>query len=114
MDITAIRNEMLNEARDAANKFFQERLGGVDQYSCGFSWITIVPKNKGNTKAGRAERQIYTSLGFKKDWTGKNYQYWNPSGHICQNVDTKYAGSYAGAEVLKKYGINAYPEDRLD
>lgn len=114
MDITAIRNEMLNEARNAANKFFQEKLNGQDAYACGFSWITIVPKNKGNTKLGREERKMYADLGFKKDYTGKNYQYWNPSGHMCQNVDTKYAGSRAGAEVLKKYGINAYAEDRLD
>lgn len=114
MDITAIRNEMLNEARNAANKFFQEKLDGVDQYACGFAWVTVFPEHKGNTKAGKAERKILESLGMRKDWTGKAYEIWNPSGHGCQNVDTKEAGAVAAANVLKKYGFKAYAGSRLD
>lgn len=114
MDITAIRNEMLNEARDAANKFFQEKLGGEDRYACGFAWVTVYPEHKGNTKAGKAERRILESLGMRKDWTGKAYEIWNPSGHGCQNVDTKEAGAVAAANVLKKYGFKAYAGSRLD
>jgi hypothetical protein len=114
MDITAIRNEMLNEARDAANKFFQEKLDGVDQYACGFAWVTVFPEHKGNTKAGREERKVLESLGMRKDWTGKAYEIWNPSGHVCQNVDTKEAGAVAAANVLKKYGFKAYAGSRLD
>jgi len=114
MDIAAIRNEMLDEARDAANKFFQERLGGEDLYACGFSWVAVHPEHKGNTKAGREERKVLEALGMKKDWTGKSYEIWNPSGHGCQNVDTKEAGSVAAANVLKKYGFKAYAGSRLD
>lgn len=114
MDIAAIRNEMLNEARDAANKFFQEKLGGQDRYACGFAWVTVFPKHKGNTKAGRAEREVLKALGLEKDWTGKAYQIWNPSGHGCQNVDTKEAGAIAAAAVLKKHGFKAYMGSRLD
>lgn len=114
MDLNAVKNEMITEARNAANKFFDEKLGGEDRYACGFSWVTVYPKHKGNTKAGKAERKVLESLGFRKDWTGKAYEFWNPSGHGCQNVDTKEAGAVAAANVLKKYGFKAYAGSRLD
>lgn len=109
-----IRSEMLAEAKIAADKFFQDRLGGVDAYACGFAWVTVYPEHKGNTKAGREERKVLESLGLKKDWTGKAYEIWNPSGHGCQNIDTKEAGAIAAANVLKKYGFKAYAGSRLD
>lgn len=109
-----IRAEMLTEAKAAADKFFQDKLGGVDAYACGFAWVTVYPEHKGNTKAGREERRIIESLGFRKDWTGKAYELWNPSGHGCQNIDTKEAGAIAAANVLKKYGFKAYAGSRLD
>ena len=109
-----IRAEMLAEAKAAADKFFQEKLGGEDRYACGFAWVTVKPKHKGNTKAGRAEREVLRELGLKLDWTGKAFEIWNPSGHYCQNVDTKYEGARAAANVLKKYGFQATPGERLD
>jgi hypothetical protein len=109
-----IREEMLKEAREASTKFFQEKLGGQDQYACGFAWTTIYPKNKGNTKAGKAERKIIAELGFEKDWTGKAYQIWNPGQYHGQNIDAKEAGAVAAANVLKKYGFSAYAGSRLD
>ena len=114
IDTKVVREEMLKAAKDAADKFFAEKLGGVDQYACGFAWVTIFPEHKGNTKAGRAEREVIKALGFKPDWTGKAYELWNPSGHGCQNVDTKEAGADAAAAVLKKYGFKAYGGSRLD
>lgn len=114
MDYAAIRKEMLDAAKDAADKFFQEKLGGQDAYACGFAWVTIKPKHKGNTKDGKAERAVIRDLGFKLDYTGKAFQLWNPSGHMCQNVDTKYEGARAAANVLKKYGFQATPGERLD
>lgn len=114
MDIAAIRNEMLNAARDAANKFFQEKLGGQDAYACGFAWVTVYPEHKGNTKAGRAERKVFESLGLRKDWTGRTYEIWNPAGHMCQNVDTKEVGAEAAAAVLRKHGFKAQAGSRLD
>lgn len=109
-----IKTEMLAEAKQAADKFFQEKLGGQDAYACGFAWVTVYPKNKGNTKAGKEERKVLEALGMRKDWTGKAYEIWNPSGHHCQNVDTKEAGAIAAARVLKKYGFDAYAGSRLD
>jgi len=112
MDTQAIRNEMLNEARDAAQKMY-DRIGG-DRFACGFAWVTIYPHNKGNTRAGRSEREILKALGFKKDWTGKAYEMWNPSGSPVQNIDIKEAGANAAALVLRRYGFNAYANSRLD
>lgn len=109
-----IKAEMLTEAKQAADKFFQEKLGGVDAYACGFAWVTVYPEHKGNTKEGKAERKVLAELGLEKDWTGKAYQIWNPSGHYCQNVDTKEEGARAAAAVLKKYGFKAYAGSRLD
>lgn len=114
MDTNAIRNEMMDAAFKAADKFFKERLGGRDQYACGFAWVTVYPEHKGNTKAGKAERQILESLGFRKDWTGKAYEFWNPSKYACQNVDTLEEGARAAADVLKRHGFKAYAGSRLD
>lgn len=114
MDINAVRNEVRDAAFKAADRFFKEKLGGEDKYSCGFAWVTVFPNCKGNTKPGKAERAVLEQLGFKKDWTGKAYQMWNPSGYACQNIDTLEEGAKAAADVLKKYGFNAYPGSRLD
>lgn len=114
MDITAVRDEMLREAHAAADRFFQEKLGGRDQYACGFAWVTVYPEHKGNTKAGKAERVVLEQMGFRKDWTGKAYQYWNPSKFPCQNVDTLEEGARAAADVLKRHGFKAYAGSRLD
>jgi len=114
MNVEEIRNEMLSEANNAAMQYLNKHLNGQDQFACGFSWITVYPEHKGNTRAGRAERKILEELGFRKDWTGKTYEFWNPSRWPGQNVDVKEAGSQAGAEVLRKYGFRASAASRLD
>jgi hypothetical protein len=114
MDVVAVKTEMETAAAEAANKFFKEMLGNQDRGMCGFAWITVYPKNKGNTTAGKAERRVLESLGFRKDWTGKAYELWNPAKHGAQNIDVKEVGARAGAEVLKGYGLSAYANSRLD
>ena len=47
--IPQIIEEARIAAREAAEKFFQEKLGGVDQYACGFAWVNIY-----GIKIGRA------------------------------------------------------------
>ncbi len=97
-----------DEAASAAQKFFQERLGGRDQYACGFAWVTVY--EKGSTKLGRE----LIKNGFRKSYTG-GLQMWNPSGMMVQNVDTLEAGAEAAARVLKeKLGVEAYAGSRLD
>jgi hypothetical protein len=95
-------------AHAAAEKFFRERLGGRDQFACGFAWVTVY--EKGSTRLGRA----LLENGFRKAYGG-GLQMWNPSNFGCQNVDTLEAGAEAAARVLtEKLGVKAYAGSRLD
>jgi hypothetical protein len=62
-------------------------MGGEDRGACGFAWVTLWPEHKGNTKLGKAERRGFEALGARKDWTGKAWMVWNPSGYPVQNID---------------------------
>jgi hypothetical protein len=108
----AVRNEMLEQAAKVAEDKLQQ-IGG-DRFACGFAWVNVYPKHKGNTRAGKAERKVLEEMGFRKDWTGKAYEFWNPSQWPGQNIDVKEAGARAAAEVLRKYGFTAYAGSRLD
>jgi hypothetical protein len=114
MKIDVVRAEMETKAAVATREFMARHFGGSDGGPCGFAWVTIFPKHKGNTKLGKLERQVYKSLGARADWTGKAYEVWNPGKVPCQSVDAKYAGAAAAAAVLKQYGFEAYPADRMD
>lgn len=106
--IKTIVVEAETEAFKAADKFFKEKLGGRDQYACGFAWVDIYGV-KGNTKLGRAMK----AAGLRKSYTG-SFQIWNPAGYGCQNIDTLEEGARAAADVFKKYGFTAYAGSRLD
>ena len=82
--------------------------------ACGFAWVTVYPEHKGNTRLGKAERAVLAQLGFRKDWTGKAYELWNPSKYATQNVDTLEAGARAAADLLRAHGYKAYANSRLD
>ena len=105
-------NEIVREAQAAAQKaamdFFQTKLGGRDQYACGFAWTNIYGV-KGNTKLGK----MLKAAGVRQDYT-KAFQLWNPSGLGVQNVDCKEEGARAAAEVFRAYGFEAYAGSRLD
>ena len=106
-------NEIVAEANSAAYKaameFFYDKLGGKDQYACGFAWVNIYGI-KGNTKIGKA----FIANGIRKNYNGSAYEMWNPANIGCQNIDTKEAGARAAAEVFRRYGFEAYPNSRLD
>lgn len=114
MDYKAIKYEAGFDARKAGEDFLQRWFGGEDRGLCGFAWVNIKPKHKGNTKAGKEERRILREMGFELDWTGKEFQWWNPSGLGCQNVDAKTEGARAAAKTLRSYGFEAYARSRLD
>lgn len=105
-------NEIVAEAKDAAYKaameYFYDRLGGRDQYACGFAWVNI-HGIKGNTKLGK----MLKAAGVRQDYT-KAFQIWNPSGMHCQNVNTLEAGAEAAAQVFTAHGFTAYAGSRLD
>lgn len=106
--IPQIHTEAEAAAREAATKFFNERLGGQDQYACGFAWVSV-HNVRSNSKVGKALQAV----GFRKAYGG-GLQLWNPSKFPCQNVDTLEHGAVAYATVLKRYGIEAYAGSRLD
>mgnify|MGYP003335755150 FL=1 len=106
--IPQIIEEARIAAREAAEKFFQEKLGGVDQYACGFAWVNIYGI-KGNTKIGKA----FIANGIRKSYSG-GYQMWNPANMGCQNINTLEQGAIAAAEVFRSYGFKAYSGSRLD
>ena len=101
-------------AFDAADKFEQTHFPNGGWGACGFAWVTVYPEHKGNTRAGKAERRELEALGFRKDWTGRAWELWNPSKYGTQNVDTLEAGAQAAAALLKAAGYKAYAGSRLD
>jgi hypothetical protein len=120
MDTIAVRDETLTAAAAAAHDYIQEwkRNTGGNQYGepmyCGFAWVTVYPKHKGNTREGKLERQTLQEIGLRKDWTGKAYELWNPAQWPGQSMDAKEAGARAAALVLQKYGYAAYAGSRAD
>jgi hypothetical protein len=74
---------------------------------CGFAWVKV--SEKASTKLGRALKAV----GFRKSYNG-GLDLWNPGGSGTQSMDIKEAGAEAYAEVLRKFGINAYACSRAD
>tara|TARA_B100000927_G_scaffold270331_1_gene246387 strand:- start:342 stop:752 length:411 start_codon:yes stop_codon:yes gene_type:complete len=119
-DTTAISAQARGAAQQAQTAFLKhwnDTTGG-NEYGepmyCGFAWVTVYPEHKGNTKLGKGERRVLESMGFKKDWTGKAWQLWNPTGYNGQSMDVKEAGAQAYAETLRQYGFKAYMGSRAD
>ena len=112
--IQKIHEESVFAAQKAA--ITEETKWGDRFGMCGFAWVTAHPVNKGNTRLGKEERAILESIGFEKDWTGKTYQIWNPSGYSTQNIDVKEAGADAYVSMMNKLGsgIRLTTGSRLD
>ena len=106
-------NDIVAEAKTAAyiaaQAFFKDKLGGQDQYACGFAWVDIYGV-KGNTKLGK----MLKAAGVDHSGYKKCFSIWDPSGMPVQNVDTKEAGAHAAQKVFEKYGFRAYAGSRLD
>ncbi len=109
-----LKTQMFDAAHDATDTFIRDVLKGEDAFACGFAWVDIYPKFKGNTKDGKAERKVIRELGFELDYTGKAFSLWNPSKSYFQNIDCKEAGARAAARFLKFYGFDAFANSRLD
>ena len=114
MDHMTVVAKAAEEAFVAAKSCLDDLFHGCDRGMCGFAWVNIRPKHKGNTKLGKEERKVLREMGFELDWTGKEFQWWNPSGLGVQNVDCKYVGAKAAAKVLYEAGFDAYASSRLD
>ena len=92
-------------AAERAEADFRARHG--EPGYCGFAWVKV--SEKASTKLGRALKTV----GFKKSYNG-GLDLWNPGGSGTQSMDIKEAGAEAYAEVLRKFGINAYACSRAD
>ena len=105
------------QQQEAFLKHWNDTTGG-NEYGepmyCGFAWVTVYPEHKGNTKLGKGERRVLESMGFRKDWTGKAWQLWNPTGYAGQSMDVKECGAQAYADVLRTAGFRAYMGSRAD
>lgn len=102
-----IHEEALEAARNAFTEAFA-RMGNKDNYPCGFAWVNV-SGIKLSTKLGKE----FAKLGFSKSYYG-GIEIWNPSGAHVQNMDVKYAGAVAYANVLRKYDITAFASERMD
>ena len=107
-ELTIIINKAKKAAEIASTTYLTEKLGGEDNFPCGFAWVNIFGV-KGNTKQGKA----FKAAGIEKDYNGA-YSIWNPGGLNVQNVDVKEAGASAAADVFTSYGFKAYAGSRLD
>jgi hypothetical protein len=72
---------------------------------CGFAWVKIYPAR------GAFVNYLKSRNIGDKSYNG-GYDIW--VSEFGQSVDRKNAFAQAFAEVLKKYGINAYGQSRLD
>jgi hypothetical protein len=113
MDLQAIVTEMKTEASAASRALADKHYDGRDGGACGFAWVSVYPKNKGNTKLGKQERAVLKEMGFRPSYEG-GFQLWDPAGWPGQSIDIKEAGAEAAANVLKKHGFTAYAGSRLD
>lgn len=114
MDLEALKEQIHTAAREAGQKFMDERFGGQDMGPCGFAWIKAWPENKGNTRTGKEERRVLSALGFRQDYD-RAWTLWRPGDLPVQSVDILGAAAAAGAKVLKDAGFkNIYAQDRLD
>lgn len=116
MDYIQTAHEAATEAGvNAAQSFADHHFDGGDGSMCGFAWVTFYPENKGNTRLGKIERKVIESIGFRKDWTGKTWQLWNPSNWGGQSVDVKFAGAQAYSVKFKELtGLSVSAAERLD
>ena len=103
-NIESIHNTATSAAERAEAEFRARH--GEPGY-CGFAWVKV--SEKASTKLGRALKTV----GFRKSYNG-GLDLWNPDGSGTQSMDIKEAGAEAYAEVLRKFGINAYACSRAD
>jgi hypothetical protein len=112
--ISSVVREAQQAAFTASDDFFKEKLGGKDQWPCGFASVYVYKLNGEKIRANSKIGKELIAAGVGKNDYQKCFQMYNPSGYRCQNVDTLVAGADAAAKVFAKYGFTAYTDSRLD
>ena len=114
-ELAAANARATKDAARRAQAYLDLHYHGQDAGACGFAWVDYYPEHKGNTKLGKLERKLVEGIGFRKNYTGKVWQKWNPADARCQNVEAKYYGARQYAEtLLAQTGVKVYAGDRLD
>ena len=115
MNIQDIHQEATVAAKEAVKQFLDRwntQTGG-NEYGepmyCGFAWVEV-PVTRTNSQQAKQLQ----SVGFKPSWKAKIMQLWDPAEHRGQSMDCKEHGAQAYAEVLNKYGFDAYMSSRAD
>jgi hypothetical protein len=114
-NILDIHTEATQNAKNAVGKFLEDwtaKTGG-NEYGepmyCGFAWVDVAV-TRTNSKLAKA----LESIGFRKSYRAKTMTLWDPAKHAGQSMDCKEVGARAYAEVLQRYGIQAYMGSRAD
>lgn len=98
-------NCAIESARVVTNQFLSSN--GENPMGCGFAWVIV--------KGARGKKATaLKNVGFRQRYDGPGLSMWNPSGSMTQDMDAKYAGAEACADVLRKIGYEAYADCRLD
>jgi hypothetical protein len=94
-----------NEAGTATYQHIREY--GENPMGCGFAWVKV---------EGVRGKVLNTlkQFGFKKGYDGPGFILWNPSQSFTQDMDAKLVGAEVYAQMLRKIGINAEAQCRLD
>ena len=115
MNMIDIHTEATQAAKNAVAKFLDDwnsKTGG-NQYGepmyCGFAWVDVAV-----TRSNSKEAKALESVGFRKSYRPQTMQLWDPAQHRGQSMDCKEVGAQAYAQVLQKYGIQAYMGSRAD
>ena len=106
--LSDIIDEAALAAKTMSDKYYKNILNGRDSGECGLAWVNIRGIH-GNSKLAKA----LANMGISKDYTG-NLCWWNPARYCVQNIGCLEAGAIAAADVLRKYGFDAYSGSRLD
>ena len=113
-DVIAIMDEALLMAQAATGEYLAKELNGKDAYPCGFAWVNIYSYRGKKIRANSWLGKALAELGARKSDYEKCFKIWDPSKSMLQNIDAKYAGARAAADVLKRYGFEAYAGERMD
>lgn len=104
--IEAVRRQAQQAADKAQSDWLAQHGDGA---YCGFAWVDV-RVDRTNSKEAKA----LAKMGFEKSWRPKTMQYWKPGKYNGQSMDIHEEGARAYAEVLRKYGFNAYMGSRAD
>ena len=105
-EIRELQALAFSAAAEACNKMIADNPG--QWYPCGFALVRIRP-----ARGALVNHWKSLGIGHVDNFNG-GYVVYNPSGNSTQWMDAKMAGARAFAEILRKYGINAIAESRVD